>query len=95
MPRKKSIRLVALALFACSALALSGCGDYKPCKVLAMRICEDCPRVSKAWQAACLCIQNGSAKEEGYKCLSPSQEDEARCNATLQYWDEQTCDLVN
>ena len=91
----KTQRYFAVLTLACAMLALGGCGDYKPCKVLATRICEECPRVSKAWQAACLCIQNGSTKEEGYKCLGPSKEDEVRCNATLEYWNEQTCDLMN
>lgn len=93
-PRLKA-HLVAFVLALLLLFALPACGDYKPCKELALRICNECPHVDESWQAACLCIEFGSLKEKGYRCIDPNEEDRVRCNATLEQWDENTCDLLN
>lgn len=85
--------LIALCLLA--ALAIAACGDYRPCEVLAYRICEDCPKVHETWKAACMCIENGSLKENGYKCQEVTEQDKINCNATLENWDESVCELLN
>ncbi len=77
------------------ALLATACGDYKPCDILAKRICTECPSVADDWQAACLCIENKTYKEKGYKCLESTEDDDIRCNATLEAWDDSTCDQLN
>jgi len=85
----KIILLSALVLFACS------CGDYNPCDALVERICKECPKVSEHWQAACICMEDNSYKEKGYKCIDPDAIDEDRCHVTLSEWDENTCEQLN
>ncbi|RJO75383.1 MAG: hypothetical protein C4523_00210 [Myxococcales bacterium] len=82
-------------IFVAAALFSAACGDYRPCDVLALRVCDECPRVADYWQAACLCVENKTLKEKGYKCLEPVDEDEVRCHATLENWDENTCAELN
>jgi hypothetical protein len=87
-------RLLFLCLFN-AILLTTACGDYKPCEVLARRICTDCPSVSDEWEAACLCIEFDTLKENGYKCAEASEADNIRCNATLEQWDESLCEELN
>ncbi len=93
----KIMKKIPLFLILAASVVIlgTGCGDYKPCEVLAKRICTYCPRVADHWQAACLCIENGSLKEKGYKCKEVTEEDQIRCNATLEYWDDDTCEQLN
>ena len=84
-------------IFAILAMALlfGACGDYQPCKTLAYRICTECPHVADHWEAACLCLENGTLKENGYKCQDVTSEDEVRCNSELENWNEESCELLN
>ncbi len=93
--RIRIIPAVSRLLILLAFLTVLSCGDYRPCKVLAMRICTDCPKVADHWQAACLCLEENTLKEKGYKCLDITGDDEILCNATLENWDENTCDLLN
>ena len=92
--KKIRVQLFALCLLLVVLLATS-CGDYNSCHALAMRVCNECPNVSDAWQAACLCIDNDTVKEKGYKCITPTEEDKVRCNSDLENWDDQSCQLLN
>ncbi len=86
--------LKAIVILTC--VALSGCGDYKPCEVLAYRICEQCPDPTEAWKAACMCIERNTLKENGYKCSTPEHNDKVLCNIALENWNkEKDCQLFN
>jgi len=80
-----------------SLLLMVGCGDYKPCEVLAFKICTECPSVAPHWQAACMCIENDTIKENGYKCIEAEEEDKIRCHANLSNWNEglDSCEQLN
>lgn len=85
-------------ILAFSAITMMiGCGDYKPCEVLAYRVCTECPKVADHWQAACKCIENDTVKENGYKCIEAEDEDKIRCHANLLNWDEgiSSCEQLN
>ncbi len=90
------LRKISTALIMGMILSLfSACGNYNPCDALAERICKECPSVALHWQAACLCMSNGTLKEKGYKCIDPDDIDEDRCHVTLENWNENTCEELN
>lgn len=92
----RRVRKILIGLSLLAGALLSSCSDYNACEALALRICEECPDVSRTWQAACQCIQYDSLKEEGFKCVEHlSSMDEKRCHATLENWDAHTCGQLN
>lgn len=90
-------KIPVLIIFAALSVLppVTGCGDYKPCETLALRVCTECPHVTEDWQAACLSIERGSLKEKGFKIKGPGHFDKARCHTLLENWDDDTCNQLN
>ena len=91
----RRIAIACLFILSTVGTPLVGCGDYRPCEVLAHRICTQCPTVAEHWEAACLCINNDSLRERGYKCSKATDEERRNCHQTLEEWDEDSCALLS